>query len=95
MIKELVEAIKTFSPSQWGIMATIVAGTFSSWMWLDNRFANRDTAEMILNHLIAIDGKVSALINTGNSPERIKEINEAAAKSEEQMRKYLELKNKK
>lgn len=95
MIKDLFEAFRTFTPNQWGMVTTIVCGLFAAWVWVDNRFADRHTTEMILNHLIAIDSKLSAVITTNNSDEQIKKINENAAKIEEQLRKYLELKNKK
>lgn len=95
MIKELAEAIKTFTPSQWGVIATIIGGTIGAWAWIDNRFADKNTSEMILNHLITIDSKITAVITSQYKPEQIKEINDNAAKLEEQMRKYLEIKNKK
>ena len=94
MIKDLVEAFKTFTPNQWGMVTTIVCSLFASWVWIDNRFADRQTTERILNHLISIDSKITAVITTNRSDDEIKKINENAAKIEEQLRKYLEMNKK-
>lgn len=91
MIKELAEAIKSFSPQQWGVVATLIAGTFGAWYFIEERFAKKDPQEKILNHLISIDSKISAIITTQYDEKQIETINKAAARFEENFRKYHNL----
>lgn len=94
MIKELAEAIKTFTPQQWGMVVAIISGCYGVYQWMEDRYAERQMAEKTLNHVISIDSKITALITTRHNDEEIKKINEIASKLEEQMKKYLETKNR-
>lgn len=88
MIKEIAEAIKTFTPQQWGVVATIIAGCIGSWAYINNKFADRETSDKILDNVIAIDSKLTAIINTQYTPDQASVIRQSAAEVEEQMRKY-------
>lgn len=94
MIKELIEAIKTFTPQQWGMVAAIIVGCYGVYQWMENRYAEKQMAELILKNVISIDSKITAVITTQHNEEEIKKINEAAVKFEEQMIKYLGTRNK-
>lgn len=89
MIKEFAEAIKTFTPQQWGMVVAIVSGCYGVYQWMENRYAEKQMAELILKNVISIDSKITAVITTQHSEEEIKKINESAAKFEEQMERYL------
>lgn len=93
MIKDLAEAIKTFTPQQWGVVATIIAGCITGWLWLNNRFAQKDTTDLVLNHVISIDSKISAIINTQYTEDQKKAIEKSAAEFERIMRLYHQSKN--
>lgn len=95
MIKEFAEAVKTFTPSQWGVMATIICGTIGSWAWVNNHFAEKSTTEKILDHLISIDSKLTAVITTQHSDAEVKIINETAAELEKHLKKYKNISDKK
>lgn len=94
MIKDLAEAIKTFTPQQWGVVATIIAGSITGWLWLNNKFADRDTSDKILDNVIAIDSKLTAIINTQYTIEQQKIIEKSASEVEKQMRRYNDTKTK-
>ena len=94
MIKELAEAIKTFTPQQWGAVTTIVAGCIGSWAYINNKFADREISEQTLDQVISIDSKLMAIISTQYNPEQATLIKKSAAEFEEQMRKYRASKNK-
>lgn len=95
MIKELAEAIKTFTPQQWGVVATIIAGSIGGWIWLHKTFAQHETTEAILDQLISINSKVHGVINTQYTEDQKKAIDKSAADFEKIMRLYHQsLKNK-
>jgi hypothetical protein len=93
-MKELLEAIRTFSVQQWLVVFAIIGCGYSGYNWVENRYAKRDTAEMALDHLIRIDGKISAIITTQYTPEQAALIEKNAKMYEEQMRRYRESKKK-
>lgn len=90
MIKEVFDTLKSFNGKQWAAMVALVAGSISAFAWLENRYASKDTADMILENLIVIDSKISAIITTQYSKEAIEKIGESAKEFEAQMRRYRE-----
>lgn len=95
MIKELAEAIKTFTPQHWGVMAAIIAGTMSSWLWLNKTFAQRESTEQMLELIITINSNLHGVISTQYTEDEKKAIDKSAAEYEKILRLYLKsLKNK-
>jgi hypothetical protein len=90
MIKDIFDTLKSFNGKQWAVMSAILAGSISAYAYIENRYASKDTADMILENLIVIDSKISAIITTQYTKEQIDKIGESAKIFEAQMRRYRE-----
>lgn len=94
-IKEVVDIAKEFSGAQWAAIIAIVSSGIYGYNWIENRYAHKDQVELVLENVIRVDSKISALITTQYTPEQIEKINQNARLYEEQMRRYLETKTPK
>jgi hypothetical protein len=88
MIEEILNVFKSFNPRQWAAMFAIVGLCITGYAWVESRYASRDSTDMILENLIAIDSKLSAIITTQFNKEQIKIIEENARVYQEQMQRY-------
>lgn len=93
--KEIIDVVKAFSGAQWTAIIGIVSAGIYSYTWIEDRYAHKDKVDQVLENVIRVDSKISALITTQYSPEQIEKINKNAQLYEEQMRRYSESKKSK
>jgi hypothetical protein len=91
-VEALFDALRTFTAKQWMAVITIAGGCIAAYTWVENRYASKETEEMILQNIIRVDSKISALISTQYSQEQIEKIDKSAKHYEEQMRRYMDAK---
>lgn len=89
-MKEILDVLKSFNTKQWAAVVAIVGGCLSAFAWVESHYASKDTTDMILENLITIDSKLSAIITTQFTKEEIDKIQENARLYEQQMRRYIE-----
>lgn len=93
--KEIIDVIKEFSGAQWTAIISIVGAGIYGYTWIETRYAHKDKVDQVLENVIRVDSKISALITTQYSPEQIEKINKSAQLYEEQMLRYSESKKSK
>ncbi len=94
-MKEIIEVLKSFNPKQWAAMIAIVGICIGAYSWIETRYARQESADMILENLISIDSKLSAIITTQFNKEQIEKIQESAELYEKHMRRYRDEKKEK
>lgn len=94
-LKEIIDIAKSFTGSQWAAIISIVSAGIYGYNWIENRYAHKDKVDQLLEHVIRIDSKISALINTEYPQEKIEKIYKNAQLYEENLRKYSESKKSK
>lgn len=94
-IKDVIDAVKGFSGSQWAAIVAIVGMGLYGFTWMENRYANKDVSDRTLDHVISIDSKISGLIQTQFTDEQAAKINQSAANYEKQLRLYVEMQRNK
>lgn len=87
-MKEIIDVIKSFSGAQWAAIIAIITSGIYAYNWVEGRYAHRESVDRVLEHVIIIDSKISAIINTQYTPEQIAKINENSRLYEEQLRRY-------
>jgi len=94
-MNDLLEILKNFSAKQWAAIITLIVSCFTGVAWVENRYASKDSADMILDNLISLDSKLSAIIDTQFNKEEIEKIKHTAELYKVQMTRYREEKNEK
>lgn len=94
-LKEIIDIAKEFSGAQWAAIIGIISAGIYAYNWVEERYAHQDKVEQVLENVIRVDSKISALITTQYSQEQIEKINKSAQLYEEQMRRYSESKKSK
>jgi hypothetical protein len=95
-MKEIIEVLRGFTAQQLAVIITIIGACFSGFFWVEHRYANLKTTEenieRMLNNIIQIDSKLTAMISQ-YPEETIKKIDATAKKQEEAIRNYVAKKN--
>lgn len=87
-LKEVIEIAKEFSGAQWAAIIAIIGSGIYGYNWIENRYAHKDNVEQLLEHVVRIDSKLSALIATQYSEEQVQKINKSAQEFEKHLREY-------
>jgi hypothetical protein len=91
-LKEIIDISKQFTGAQWAAVISIIGAGIYGYNWVEDRYAHKDSVELVLENIIRVDSKISALITTQYTPEQIDKINQNAKLYEDQMRRYLDTK---